>query len=114
MICAVIVVWWWIWLRWHGGGVEADRATALKWYRRAAERGYEPARIAVDAPAAAPAPLRVRAAHRSTRIVKPLLYPKNDVKYQYICAFYIYIVPKTSSVTLTFTTDFGKMPLLFY
>ena len=49
MICAVIVVWWWIWLRWHGDGVEADKAAALKWYRRAAERCYEPARIAVDA-----------------------------------------------------------------
>ena len=30
-------------------GVEADSAAALKWYRRAAERGYEPARIAIDA-----------------------------------------------------------------
>ena len=49
LICAVVVVWWWIWLRWHGDGVEADKAAALKWYRRAAERGYEPARIAIDA-----------------------------------------------------------------
>ena len=49
LICSVIVVWWWVRLSWHGDGVEADRAAALKWYRRAAERGYEPARIAVDA-----------------------------------------------------------------
>ena len=48
VICGVIVVWRWR-LRWHGDGVEADRAAALKWYRRAAERGYEPARIAIDA-----------------------------------------------------------------
>ena len=40
MICAVIVIWRWIWLRWHGDGVEADRADALKWYRRAAEQGF--------------------------------------------------------------------------
>ena len=51
MICAVIVISRWKWLRWHGGGVEADRAAALKWYRRAADRGCEPDRIALDAPA---------------------------------------------------------------
>ena len=31
----------------HGEGVEQDKAEALKWYRKAAEQGFEPAEEAL-------------------------------------------------------------------
>lgn len=50
---------------------------------------------------AALAPLRVRTAHRSTRIVKTLLHPKNNAKHSYFSVFCSHVAPKTAAVPLS-------------
>lgn len=57
-------------------------------------------------------PLRFRAAHRSTRIVKPLLHPKNDAKHSYISVFCSHIAPKTDSTPLTYSTKFSILSII--